>query len=256
MKSFILFLSLLVLSYNVPIPTPHISAKKGDFAETVLMPGDPKRAKYIAETYLKNAVLVNDVRGIQGYTGEYKGKKVSVMASGMGIPSIGIYSYELYHAYDVDNIIRVGTAGALLKDIKVRDIIIATGACTDSNYAFNFGLNGTISAVPSFELLKKADEAVQQLKLGDKVRFGQLLSTDVFYKDKPDTLDWAKMGVIGVEMESYALFLNAARAGKRALSICAISDNIVSKQELSAEERAQTLNDMLILALETAISFE
>ena len=241
---------------TLPIHTPHINAPKDGFAKTVLMPGDPKRAKYIAETYLKNAVLVNDVRGIQGYTGEYKGKKVSVMASGMGIPSIGIYSYELYHAYDVDNIIRVGTAGALLKDIKVRDIIIATGACTDSNYAFNFGLNGTISAVPSFELLKKADEAVQQLKLGDKVRFGQLLSTDVFYKDKPDTLDWAKMGVIGVEMESYALFLNAARAGKRALSICAISDNIVSKQELSAEERAQTLNDMLILALETAISFE
>ena len=241
---------------TLPIPTPHINAPKDGFAKTVLMPGDPKRAKYIAETYLKNAVLVNDVRGIQGYTGEYKGKKVSVMASGMGIPSIGIYSYELYHAYDVDNIIRVGTAGALLKDIKVRDIIIATGACTDSNYAFNFGLNGTISAVPSFELLKKADEAVQQLKLGDKVRFGQLLSTDVFYKDKPDTLDWAKMGVIGVEMESYALFLNAARAGKRALSICAISDNIVSKQELSAEERAQTLNDMLILSLETAISFE
>ena len=241
---------------TLPIPTPHINAPKDGFAKTVLMPGDPKRAKYIAETYLKNAFLVNDVRGIQGYTGEYKGKKVSVMASGMGIPSIGIYSYELYHAYDVDNIIRVGTAGALLKDIKVRDIIIATGACTDSNYAFNFGLNGTISAVPSFELLKKADEAVQQLKLGDKVRFGQLLSTDVFYKDKPDTLDWAKMGVIGVEMESYALFLNAARAGKRALSICAISDNIVSKQELSAEERAQTLNDMLILALETAISFE
>ena len=241
---------------TLPIPTPHINAPKDGFAKTVLMPGDPKRAKYIAETYLKNAVLVNDVRGIQGYTGEYKGKKVSVMASGMGIPSIGIYSYELYHAYDVDNIIRVGTAGALLKDIKVRDIIIATGACTDSNYAFNFGLNGTISAVPSFELLKKADEAVQQLQLGDKVRFGQLLSTDVFYKDKPDTLDWAKMGVIGVEMESYALFLNAARAGKRALSICAISDNIVSKQELSAEERAQTLNDMLILALETAISFE
>ena len=241
---------------TLPIPTPHINAPKDGFAKTVLIPGDPKRAKYIAETYLKNAVLVNDVRGIQGYTGEYKGKKVSVMASGMGIPSIGIYSYELYHAYDVDNIIRVGTAGALLKDIKVRDIIIATGACTDSNYAFNFGLNGTISAVPSFELLKKADEAVQQLKLGDKVRFGQLLSTDVFYKDKPDTLDWAKMGVIGVEMESYALFLNAARAGKRALSICAISDNIVSKQELSAEERAQTLNDMLILALETAISFE
>ena len=178
------------------------------------------------------------------------------MASGMGIPSIGIYSYELYHPYDVDNIIRVGTAGALLKEIQVRDVIIATGACTDSNYAFNFGLNGTISDVPSFELLKKADEAAKQLKLGEKVRFGQLLSTDVFYKDKPDTLDWAKMGVLGVEMESYALFLNAARAGKRALSICAISDNIVSHQELTAEERAKTVDDMLVLALETAISIE
>ena len=241
---------------TLPIRTPHINAPKDGFAKTVLMPGDPKRAKYIAETYLKNAVLVNDVRGIQGYTGEYKGKKVSVMASGMGIPSIGIYSYELYHAYNVDNIIRVGTAGALLKEIPVRDIIVATGACTDSNYAFNFGLNGTISAVPSFELLKKADEAAKQLKLGEKVRFGQLLSTDVFYKDKPDTLDWAKMGVLGVEMESYALFLNAARAGKRALSICAISDNIVSHQELTAEERAKTVDDMLVLALETAISIE
>ena len=241
---------------SLPIPTPHINAPKDGFAKTVLMPGDPKRAKHIADTYLKNAVLVNDVRGIQGYTGEYKGKKVSVMASGMGIPSIGIYSYELYHAYDVDNIIRVGTAGALLKEIPVRDIIVATGACTDSNYAFNFGLNGTISAVPSFELLKKADEAAKQLKLGEKVRFGQLLSTDVFYKDKPDTLDWAKMGVLGVEMESYALFLNAARAGKRALSICAISDNVVSHQELTAEERAKTVDDMLVLALETAISIE
>ena len=241
---------------TLPIPTPHINAPKDGFAKTVLMPGDPKRAKYIAETYLKNAVLVNDVRGIQGYTGEYKGKKVSVMASGMGIPSIGIYSYELYHAYDVDNIIRVGTAGALLKDIKVRDIIIATGACTDSNYAFNFGLNGTISAVPSFELLKKADEAVQQLKLGDKVRFGQLLSTDVFYKDVPDTLDWVKMGVIGVEMEAYALYLNAARAGKKALSICSVSDNIVLHEELTAEERAKSVNDMIELALEVAISLE
>ncbi len=241
---------------TLPIPTPHINAPKDGFAKTVLMPGDPKRAKYIAETYLKNAVLVNDVRGIQGCTGEYKGKKVSVMASGMGIPSIGIYSYELYHAYDVDNIIRVGTAGALLKDIKVRDIIIATGACTDSNYAFNFGLNGTISAVPSFELLKKADEAVQQLKLGDKVRFGQLLSTDVFYKDKPDTLDWAKMGVIGVEMEAYGLYLNAARAGKNALAICSISDNMVTKQELTAEERTKSVDEMITLALEIAVELD
>ena len=241
---------------SLPIPTPHINAPKDGFAKTVLMPGDPLRAKHIAETYLKNAVLVNDIRGIQGYTGEYKGKKISVMASGMGIPSIGIYSYELYHAYDVDNIIRVGTCGALLKDINVRDIIVGTGACTDSNYAANFGLNGTISAVGSFEILKKVDEKTKEMKFENKVRFGQLFSTDVFYKDKPDTLDWAKMGVIAVEMEAYALYLNAARAGKRALSICAVSDNIISHQELTAEERSKSVNDMIELALEVAISLE
>ena len=241
---------------SLPIPTPHINAPKDGFAKTVLMPGDPLRAKHIAETYLKNAVLVNDIRGIQGYTGEYKGKKISVMASGMGIPSIGIYSYELYHAYDVDNIIRVGTCGALLKDINVRDIIVGTGACTDSNYAANFGLNGTISAVGSFEILKKVDEKTKEMKFENKVRFGQLFSTDVFHKDKPDTLDWAKMGVIAVEMEAYALYLNAARAGKRALSICAVSDNIVSHQELTAEERSKSVNDMIELALEVAISLE
>ena len=223
---------------SLPIPTPHINAPKDGFAKTVLMPGDPLRAKHIAETYLKNAVLVNDVRGVQGYTGEYKGKKISVMASGMGIPSIGIYSYELYHAYDVDNIIRVGTCGALLKDINVRD------------------LNGTISAVGSFEILKKVDEKTKEMKFENKVRFGQLFSTDVFYKDKPDTLDWTKMGVIAVEMEAYALYLNAARAGKRALSICAVSDNIVSHQELTAEERSKSVNDMIELALEVAISLE
>jgi purine-nucleoside phosphorylase len=241
---------------SLPIPTPHINAPKDGFAKTVLMPGDPLRAKHIAETYLKNAVLVNDVRGVQGYTGEYKGKKISVMASGMGILSIGSYSYELYHAYDVDNIIRVGTCGALLKDINVRDIIVGTGACTDSNYAANFGLNGTISAVGSFEILKKVDEKTKEMKFENKVRFGQLFSTDVFYKDKPDTLDWTKMGVIAVEMEAYALYLNAARAGKRALSICAVSDNIVSHQELTAEERSKSVNDMIELALEVAISLE
>ena len=241
---------------TLPIPTPHINAPKDGFAKTVLMPGDPKRAKYIADNYLKNAVLVNDVRGVQGYTGEYKGKKVSVMASGMGMPSIGIYSYELYHAYNVDNIIRVGTAGGLLKDLNVRDIIIANGACTDSNYAANFGLNGTISAVASFKLLKKAEEATKKLGFENKVRFGQIFSTDVFYKDKPDALDWVKMGVIGIEMEAYALYLNAARAGKHALSICAVSDNIVSKQELTAEERSQSVNDLILLSLETAISLE
>ena len=220
------------------------------------MPGDPKRSKHIAEKYLKNAVLVNDVRGVQGYTGEYKGKKVSVMASGMGVPSIGIYSYELFHAYNVQNIIRIGTCGALSKDIPVRDIVVATGACTDSNYGKSFGLKGIISAVPSFELLKKADEASRKLGFQDKTRFGQVLTSDLFYSDNPDTLEWTKMGVLGVEMEAYALYLNAARAGKNALCICSASNNLVTNQELTAEERTETLNDMIVLALETAISLD
>ena len=241
---------------TLPIPTPHINAPKDGFAKTVLMPGDPKRAKHIAETYLKDAVLVNDVRGVQGYTGEYKGKKISVMASGMGIPSIGIYSYELYHAYGVENIIRVGTAGGMIPDLKIRDIIIATGACTDSNYSGHYGLKGTVSAVASFDLLKKADEAVKALNFQDKARFGQLFSTDTFYKDQPDALNWAKMGCLAVEMEAYGLYLNAARAGKRALAICSISDNLISKEELTAEERSKSVNDMLLLALETAISLD
>ena len=241
---------------TLPTPTPHINAPKDGFAKTVLMPGDPKRAKHIAETYLTNPVLINDVRGIQGYTGEYKGKKLSVMASGMGIPSIGIYSYELYHAYGVENIIRVGTAGALLPDIKVRDIIVATGACTDSNYSCHYGLKGTISAVPSFELLKKVDLAVQKLGFQDKTRFGQLLTTDVFYKENGDSLDWTKMGVLCVEMEAYGLYLNAARAGKHAIAICSVSDNMVSKQELTAEERTKSVNDMILLALEMAADLD
>ena len=241
---------------SLPVPTPHINAPKDGFAKTVLMPGDPKRAKHIADTYLKNAVLVNDVRGVQGYTGEYKGKKVSVMASGMGIPSIGIYSYELFHAYYVDNIIRIGTTGSLSKDIKVRDLIIATGACTDSNYAANFGLKGVISGVPSFKLLKKADELVQTLGFKDKAKFGQVLSSDLFYGDCPDTLDWAKMGVLGVEMEAYGLYLNAARAGKHALTICSVSNNIVTQEELTAEERTKTVNDMIVLALEIAVNLD
>ena len=241
---------------TLPIPTPHINAAKDAFAKTVLMPGDPKRAKYVVDHFLKNAVLVNDVRGIQGYTGEYKGKKISVMASGMGIPSIGIYSYELYHAYNVDTIIRIGTSGALIKDIKLQDIIVGLGACTDSNYGASFKLNGTISAIPNFDLLKKCDEKVKELKLEDKVKFGQFLSTDVFYGEGPETLEWTKMGVIAVEMEAYALYLNAARAGKKALCICAVSDNLVSHAILSAEDREKSVNDMILLALETAISIE
>ena len=241
---------------KLPIPTPHINAPKDGFAKTVLMPGDPVRAKHIAETYLKNAVLVNDIRGIQGYTGEYKGKKVSVMASGMGIPSMGIYSYELFNGYDVDNIIRLGTCGALKKEINLRDMIVATGACTNSNYGASFGLKGVISAIPSFNLLKKADEVVKKLGFQDKTRFGQLLTTDVFYGENPDSIEWTKMGVLAVEMEAYGLFLNAARAGKNALAICSISDNLVSKQELSAEERSKTVNDMIVLGLEIAHSLD
>ena len=241
---------------KLPIPTPHINAPKDGFAKTVLMPGDPIRAKHIAETYLKNAVLVNDIRGIQGYTGEYKGKKVSVMASGMGIPSMGIYSYELFNGYDVDNIIRLGTCGALKKEINLRDMIVATGACTNSNYGASFGLKGVISAIPSFNLLKKADEVVKKLGFQDKTRFGQLLTTDVFYGENPDSIEWTKMGVLAVEMEAYGLFLNAARAGKNALAICSISDNLVSKQELSAEERSKTVNDMIVLGLEIAHSLD
>ena len=241
---------------ELPVPTPHINAPKYAFAKTVLMPGDPFRAKRIAEKYLKNAVLVNDVRGVQGYTGEYKGKKVSVMASGMGIPSIGIYSYELYHAYNVENIIRIGTCGALQKEVKVKDLVVATGACTDSNYAESFGLKGVISAVPSFKLLKKADEMVNKLGFQDKTRFGQLFTTDVFYRDTNDTLKWTKMGVIGVEMEAYGLYLNAARAGKNALAICSISDNMVTKQELTAEERTKSVDEMITLALEIAVELD
>ena len=241
---------------ELPVPTPHINAPKDGFAKTVLMPGDPLRAKYIAETYLKDAILVNDVRGIQGYTGEYKGKKVSVMASGMGIPSMGIYSYELYHAYNVENIIRIGTCGSLSKDVHVRDLVVATGACTDSNYGQSFGLKGIISAIPSFKLLKKTDEIIHKLGFQDKTKFGQVFTTDVFYGESPETLNWANMGVVGVEMEAYALYLNAARAGRHALAICSVSDNLVNKEFLTAEERTKTVNDMIVAALEVAVNLD
>jgi len=238
---------------TLPIPTPHINAPKNGFAKTVLMPGDPKRSKYIAEKYLKNAVLVNDIRGVQGYTGEYKGKKVSVMASGMGMPSIGIYSYELYNAYNVQNIIRIGTCGALLKDIPNGDLVVATGSCTDSNYGASFGLKGIISAIPSFELLKKADELSKTLGLQKKTRFGQVITSDLLYGENPDTLEWRKMGVIGAEMEAYALYLNAARAGKNALVLATVSDQLIRNEHLSPEERQLSFDEMLTVALETAV---
>lgn len=233
------------------IPTPHISAKSGDFAKTVLMPGDPLRAKFVAENYLENPVLVNQVRGINGYTGTYKGKSVSVMASGMGMPSMGIYSYELFNFYDVDNIIRIGTAGSLQKDLKIRDVAFAIGACTNSSYAMQFELPGTYAPTASFELLSKAVQAAQ---LMEDVNYmvGNFFSSDTFYDDSQDTLKWAKMGILCVEMEAAALYMNAARAGKNALAICTISDSLVSGEATSSQERQNSFNNMMKIALEIA----
>ncbi len=233
------------------IPTPHISAKAGDFAKTVLMPGDPLRAKFIAENYLENAGLVNNVRGVQGYTGYYKGKRVSVMASGMGQPSIGIYSYELFHFYGVQSIIRVGSCGALSPELHVRDIVVAMGACTNGNYASQYNLPGTFAPIASFELVKKAVEECE--KAGVNYRVGNILSSDMFYDDANSGMQWAKMGVLGVEMESAALYCNAARAGKKALCICTVSDSFVYPEEnTTAEERQNSFTKMMEIALNVA----
>ena len=234
-------------------PTPHINAPAGAFAKTVLLPGDPKRAKYVAEKFLENAELVNDVRGVQGYTGYYKGVRVSVMASGMGIPSMGIYSYELFNAYDVENIIRVGSIGSINENVNLKDVVVATSASTNSNYGKNFHLDGIISGAASYKLIKKVDEVVTKMGLESKVKFGQILSSDTFYTDEVENdLKWAKMGVIGVEMEGYALYLNAARSGKNALVLATVSDQLVKKEYLSAEERQLSFDEMLTIALETA----
>ena len=232
------------------IPTPHIEAKAGDFAETVLMPGDPLRAKFIAETFLENPVLVNGVRGINGYTGTYKGKKVSVMASGMGMPSIGIYSYELFNFYDVKNIIRVGTAGVIRPDLKVKDIVIGQGACTNSNFASQFDLPGTFAPICSYELLKKAVDAAENMGIHPVV--GNLYSSDMFYDDSQGLSKWQKMGVLAVEMEAAALYMNAARAGKNALAICTISDNPFTGETTTSEERQKNFTSMMKIALEIA----
>lgn len=232
------------------IPTPHISAGKEDFAQTVLMPGDPLRAKYIAETYLENAVLVNGVRGINGFTGTYKGKRVSVMASGMGMPSIGIYSYELFQYYDVENIIRVGTAGAIHPELHTRDVVIGMGACTNSNYMEQYRLPGSYAPVADFGLLQQAVEQAKQLGLSYRV--GNLFSSDTFYDDAMSLQDWQKMGVLAVEMEAAALYANAARAGKHALAICTISDCPFTGEACSAEERQTSFAQMMELALEIA----
>lgn len=232
-------------------PTPHIDAVPEDFAETVLMPGDPLRAKFIAENFLENARLVNSVRGINGYTGEYKGKTVSVMASGMGMPSMAIYSYELFKFFNVKNIIRIGSAGSINQNIKVRDIVIGMGACTNSNYASQYGLSGTFAPICSYKLLKACTETATELGLEFKV--GNLYSSDTFYDDSASTAEWAKMGVMAVEMESAALYMNATRLGKNALAICTISDHILTGESTTANERQTSFTDMMRLALETAV---
>lgn len=232
------------------IPTPHITALYGDFAKTVLMPGDPLRAKFIAENFLSDTVLVNSVRGINGYTGYYNGKRVSVMASGMGMPSIGIYAYELYNFYGVDNIIRVGSAGAMSDSLNIKDIVLAEGACTNSDFQKQYGLSGYYSPIADFRLLKKADKIATELNLSFAV--GNVFSTDTFYNDSCNLECWRKMNVLCTEMETAALYMVAARAGKAALSILTISDCPFKKLSVSAEERQKSFTEMMRLSLETA----
>ena len=232
--------------------TPHINANPEDFAKTVLMPGDPLRSKFIAENFLENAKLVNNVRGIAGYTGTYQGRRVSVMASGMGMPSIGIYSHELFSFFGVENIIRVGSAGGMSEGIKLRDVIIGQGACTTSNYAIQFGLEGSFAPIADYSLLKLAAEEAE--RLGVSYSVGNLLSTDIFYNANPASGEkWTKMGVLGVEMEAAALYMNAAYLGKRALAICTVSDHLLTGESTTAEERQSSFTDMIEIALNVAV---
>lgn len=232
-------------------PTPHIEAKPGDIAKTVLMPGDPLRAKFIAETYLENPVCFNTVRNMFGFTGTYKGCPVSVMGSGMGMPSIGIYSYELYHLYEVETIIRVGTAGGLGKNVKLRDVVIGMGACTNSHYAAQYQLPGTIAPIADFDLVRRAVEIAESKGIRPVV--GNLLSSDTFYNaDTQAAAKWRDMGVLAIEMESAALYLNAIQAGKKALCICTISDHIFTGEALPSMDRQVSFREMMEIALELA----
>ena len=238
-------------------PTPHINASPADFAETVLMPGDPKRSAFIAREFLSDAVLVNDVRGVQGYTGTYLGKRVSVMASGMGMPSMGIYSYELFNFFGVKNILRVGSAGGIAEKVRIRDLVLGLGACTNSAYAAQFHLPGAFAPTASYGLLRACADIAEEKGLPYHV--GNILSSDPFYNDEAalpevmrSTPQWSKMGMLAVEMEAAALYMNAARAGKNALAICTVSDHLVTGEALSADERQNSFTDMMTLALETA----
>ncbi|MCI8418248.1 MAG: purine-nucleoside phosphorylase [Lachnospiraceae bacterium] len=232
--------------------TPHNAAKMGDIAETVLLPGDPLRAKFIAENFLTDAVQFNTVRNMFGYTGIYEGKKVSVMGTGMGCASIGIYSYELIHMYGVKNLIRIGSCGAMQEDVKLGDIVMAAGASTDTNYAHQYQLPGTFSAVASFGLLSRAVEEAKKNQFPYVV--GNVVSSDVFYGETEEWKIWAKMGVLAAEMESFALYCNAARAGVNALAIFTVSDSMISHEEMSAQERQNGFTNMMKVALGVAAS--
>lgn len=232
--------------------TPHNEAKKGDIKDTVLMPGDPLRAKYIAENFLTDVKQINAVRNMFGFSGKYKGKELSVMGSGMGIPSIGIYAHELYENYDVKNIIRVGSCGAYNKDLKLFDLVIAMGASSDSNFAHQFNLPGTISAICDFELLKKAVISAEKLDMNVKV--GNVFSSDVFYNNNEDEWKrWEEMGILAVEMESYGLYLTAQKLGKKALTILTVSDSFHIKEQTTPKEREKSFNDMILVALESCL---
>jgi purine-nucleoside phosphorylase len=231
--------------------TPHNTAKPGDIASTVLMPGDPLRAKFIVDTYLTDVTCFNTVRNMFGYTGWYHGKKVSVMGSGMGMPSIGIYAYELFQFYGVERIMRIGSAGALSDEVHVRDIVIGMGACTNSNFADQYRLPGTFAPIADFDLVRRAAEECE--KAGVNYKVGNIFSSDIFYDEANSGMDWAKMGVLGVEMESAALYCNAARAGKKALCICTVSDSFIYPEEnTTAEERQNSFTAMMKIALNLA----
>ncbi|MBQ7485832.1 MAG: purine-nucleoside phosphorylase [Oscillospiraceae bacterium] len=231
--------------------TPHNNAPQGAFAKTVLMPGDPLRSKFIAEHFLTDPVLVNNVRGVQGYTGTYRGVPVSVMASGMGMPSIGIYSYELFTGYDVENIIRIGSAGAMRADMELGSVMAGMGACTNSNFADQYELGGTFAPICDFDLLMAAVESAREL--GVKMPVGNLYSSDTFYDAAGRNAKFQKMGIMAVEMEAAALYCTAAYTGKRALAICSISDNLVTGRELSADDRQNTFTNMMKIGLEIAV---
>lgn len=227
-------------------PTPHIGAQYGEIAETVIMAGDPLRAKFMAEKFLDNPVQFNNVRGMLGFTGTHQGKRVSVMGHGMGIPSIGIYTYELFNFYDAKTIIRVGSAGSINKDLHVGDIVVAQGACTNSNYGDQYELPGTFAPIADFDLTRRAVEACE--KFGYRYKVGNVMSSDTFYTENAHNEKWINMGVLVIEMEAAALYMNAARAGKRALTLLTVSDHLLTGEATTAEERQTTFTHMMDVA--------